>query len=59
MKKKRTIKVKSARRWLARNRWDIARFVIGVSGHHPRSRWVQQLFMCRRIVGDVRFRSFS
>lgn len=57
-KKKITISEKAARRWLNRQRWNIAKFRMGI-GVETGSCWHKQLLLCRRSVGDIRFRIFA
>ena len=52
------IKKRTAQRWLNRNKWNIAKFLIG-AGAHRGSNFHKQLILCRRSAGDVRFRSFK
>ena len=48
MKKK--IKEKTARRWLKRNAWNIAKMKEG-NGHSENSCFAKQMILCQKMIG--------
>jgi len=50
------VKKKTAKRFLSRNQWKIAKYEID---ENYGGRFMKQVRKCRGILGDVRFRIFS
>ena len=51
------MKKKTAKRWLSRNRWKIAKFNLGFLD--PGTQFHKQILRCKRVLGNILFRYFK
>ena len=52
----KTIRTKTARRWIKRNKRNLSKWRMGLI---ESKRFTAQYFLCSRCAGDIRFRKFK